>query len=118
MYLERNKEICKTRENINLRNTKQHVVTNSVCNRIFIAFDELGFVEAWIIGFTAHARANKLKGYKECGGENEIADLFLAATACETIMKIFLMTYPKELEKLTFNQTKEIILKKITPQTN
>ena len=59
---------------------------------------------------TSYAKAKKLKD-KEYRGENEITDLFLATTAYKAIMKTSL-TYPREFEELTFDQIKEIILKK------
>ena len=79
-------------------------------------FNEPGSVKTWISGFAVHARRKKLKDNKSYGGKNEISDLFLATAACEAIKKISWVTYPRELEKLTFNQIKEIIRKNIRPK--
>ena len=70
----------------------------------------------WIRCFAGHARAKKHMTNKECEGENEIIDLFLTIDICEAIMKISWMTYPKEMEEVTFNQIKEIILKNMKPK--
>ena len=43
-------------------------------------------------------------------GETKITDLF---SGCEAFKKLSLLINPTELEELTFNQIKEIILKKL-----
>ena len=71
--------------------------------------DKPDFIEIWIRCFSP------LKSIKEIGGENEFTGLFLATVCCEVIMKISLMTYPRELSEQTFNQIK-IILMNVRPQ--
>ena len=56
--------------------------------------------------FPTSARTKKLKDDKEKGGENEITDLFLATTGCKATMKLTTMSYPTNLEHLTFEKNK------------
>lgn len=55
-------------------------------------------------------RSKKLKAGE--GQKNESTNLFLATAECKEIMKISLITYPKELEDLTFKRFCEIIQEK------
>ena len=64
--------------------------------------EERSFVEIWMKCFSAHAKTKKREDNKINGGENEITDFFLKTTGYKD-MKISLMTYPTELEEVTFN---------------
>ena len=70
------------------------------------------FVNTWLRCFTASARIKKLKD-KEKREENEITDLFLVTAGCETIRKVSDMTYPTNLEDLTFEKISQIIRRNI-----
>ena len=75
--------------------------------------NEPDFEENWIRYLAFNASRKKLELNKKYYGENEITDLLLVTTGCEAIINISFTTYPRELEEVTFNQIKEIILKNI-----
>ena len=60
------------------------------------------------------ARTKKLKDNK--GRENKITDLFLATAGSEVIMKVSTMTYPTNLEDLTFEKISQIIRRNMRPK--
>lgn len=68
---------------------------------MFNRLDEPEFVEIWLQCFATLARAKYLKD-KASERENEITDIFRASADCEAIMKIYVMAYTKQLEKLSF----------------
>lgn len=69
--------------------------------------------EAWIRQFSAICRTKKIKDEEN---EFAITDLFLAKAGIEAIKKLSLMAAPIELEKMTFNQIKELITKTMKPK--
>ena len=74
--------------------------------------EDSNFIKIWIRSFVADAKTVRRGDNKINGSENEIIDLLSEISACEVIRKISSMTYPTELERLTFNQIKEYILRK------
>ena len=80
--------------------------------------DKLEHIEKWISYFTMLARVKKSKDVKPSRGENEITDLFLVLTDCETVKKILTMAYSKELEQLTYKEILRIFKKTDQKETS
>lgn len=78
--------------------------------RTLLHIKDPDLVESWIRCITVLAWTNLLRTTKINGGENHTTDLFLASASCKVFRKISLMTYSTEMEELTFNQMKEIIV--------
>ena len=69
-----------------------------------LSFGDPDFVDTKLRCFAVSARTKNLKDDEAKGGENEITDLFLDIAGCEAIMKVSTMTYPTNLEYLTFEK--------------
>lgn len=70
----------------------------------------------WLQCFAANARLKKLNENKAMEGKHEITDFFLSLARYKAIMKISLMTFPKELEDIRFKEISEIIKINIRPK--
>ena len=69
--------------------------------------------EAWLRSFAALSRT---KGLKDSAKEKEVTDLFLSRLSVEVFRKVSIMVHPKELETMTFEDIRQVILNKIRPK--
>ena len=78
--------------------------------------DDPEHVETWISCFEALARVKKVRDRRNEGEQNEITDIFLATAGCEAIQKVSTMSYPRNLEEMTFKEIREVIKKNTRPK--
>ena len=69
--------------------------------------------EAWLRSFAALSRT---KGLKDSAKEKEVTDLFLSRLSVEVLRKVSIMVHPKELETMTFEDIRQVVLDNISPR--
>ena len=78
-----------------------------------LPLDDPAITEAWLKCFSALSRSKKLK---DDGTEKQVTDLFLSKAGVNAIRLISVMAKPKELEDMTFNEIKDLIIEKSRPK--
>ena len=79
-------------------------------------FEDPDYVEAWLDCFSAITRNKKWNDKVESDGTNEITNQFMAYAGCEAIMRIKVMVYPRDIQRMSFQQIEQAIRKDVRPK--
>ena len=78
--------------------------------------EEPDYVEAWLDCFAALSRNKKWQDQVESDGTNEITNQFMAYAGCEAIMKIKVMVFPRDIQRMSFREIEQAIRKDVRPK--
>ena len=78
--------------------------------------DEPDYVEAWLDCFSAMTRNKKWQDKVESDGTNEITNQFMAYAGCEAIMRLKVMVYPRDIQRMSFREIEQAIRKDVRPK--
>jgi len=80
-----------------------------------LQFNDPDQTEAWLRCFAATARSKKLKD-DPTTKEFPVTDLFLSKAGVDAVRRVSIMTHPKELEEMSFDEIRKAILASMRPK--
>ena len=95
---------------------KSQIITMASPIGSLTRLEEPDYVEAWLDCFAALSRNRKWQDQVESDGTNEITNQFMAYAGCEAIMKIKVMVFPRDIQRMSFREIEQAIRKDVRPK--